>query len=137
MQIARPCSLLLLGASLAAQSRMPPQALPMVPPPVPHPAYAAQPVMNAPSPTPAPPSPGSTAGPAGPSLQPDAPSPAEKAAQEFRDKQVKGRELHQKVDAVLKGVPWFEKLTDASARAASEGKPIFWIQMLGDFDGFA
>jgi len=133
MQIARPCSLLLLGVSLAAQSRMPPQALPVVPPPVPHPAYAAQPAMN----PPAPPSPTSTPAPAGPSVQPEPLSPAEKAAQEFRAQQVKGKELHQKVDAVLKGVPWFEKLDDASARAASAGKPIFWIQMLGDFDGFA
>jgi hypothetical protein len=32
---------------------------------------------------------------------------------------------------------WHEKLSDAKAESAATGKPILWVQALGELDGFA
>jgi hypothetical protein len=129
---------ILFGGALAAQAHMPPpppqpppQHLPLIPPPVEHPAYAAQPLMNPPSPTVATPT-----APKGGGMNEPEKTPAEVAAEEFRKKQVKGAELKKAVDKVLKGLHWYDKLADAKAAAAAAGKPVLWIQALGDVNGF-
>ena len=47
-----------------------------------------------------------------------------------------GRELKAAVTKVLK-LGWNRTLGDAKARSAATGKPILWIQSLGDIGGFA
>jgi hypothetical protein len=110
--------------------QQPPQHLPLIPPPVDHPAYAAQPLMNPSGPASATPT-----APKGGMNEPEK-SPAEAAAEEFRKKQVKGAELKKAVDKLLKGLHWYDKLADAKAVAAAAGKPVLWIQALGDVNGF-
>jgi hypothetical protein len=115
---------------------MPPPALPLVPPPVDHPAYLGQPGLNKAEPAvPMPASPLPDGGPAGPGS--DAPDPAEVRAREFLAKRIEGRDLKKSVDRVLKEVHWYEKLDEARAEAAAQGLPLLWIQALGEVDGFA
>lgn len=122
---------LLLTAPLMAQLQyhFPPPLLPVVPPPVDHPAYAGQPLMNPPKgdeaearPAPARPA---------PARQPEA-----EAAAAFQRQQIKGKELAKRIDKVIKSLHWHEQLVDALAAAAADGKPVLWIQALGDVDGF-
>ena len=42
-----------------------------------------------------------------------------------------------KAVAAVKSLKWHESLGDAKAIAAATGKPILWLQALGDIDGFA
>ena len=113
-----------------------PQALPIVPPPVDHPAYLAQPGMQKELPAPVPAqAEGGGMGPAGPGCP--APDPAEERARAFLEKRIAGRDLRKSVDRVLKGLRWHERIDDAKAEAAARGRPLLWIQALGEVDGFA
>ena len=58
------------------------------------------------------------------------------AAREFRKSRVVGRELSTSIDNVLKSMRWHETLRGARVSSASRGKPILWIQALGDLDGY-
>lgn len=63
--------------------------------------------------------------------------PVVAAAREFQQQRVVGRDLKSSVGRVLGELDWREKLDDARATAAATGKPILWIQALGELDGFA
>jgi hypothetical protein len=104
--------------------------LPMTPPPVDHPALAAQPLINGDNES-------SSRRPA-PS-QPAAPMPACEPAPSDPDTfgpKVAGKDMKKAVAAVKK-LNWLEDLADAKAMSAATGKPILWLQALGDIDGFA
>lgn len=110
----------------------PTHALPLIPPPVQHPAYLGQPGMMDDG--------GSAAAAAGsggaaPSAGTD--DPAAASAHEFLNRRVGGRDLKSAVDRVLKGLDWKHDLLDARAAAVARGVPILWIQSLGDIGGFA
>lgn len=47
----------------------------------------------------------------------------------------KGTEVAKRVDQMLSGVTWHGNFDDAMASAAEEGKPLFWLQMVGKLDG--
>lgn len=112
----------------------PPPALPVVPPPVDHPAYLGQPLMpNGSQPAPAPAGP-VDGGPVGPADEPD---PAEVRAREFLAKRIKGKDLKRAVERVVADLRWHEKLGDAKAASAASGKPLLWVHALGEIDGFA
>lgn len=151
-------TILLLPALLPAQMRpapppprpapMPPAAIPVVAPPVDHPVYGGQPNFprgNGQTPTPKPsPNPGKgprKGGPGGPAVPaapgaPAVPSAEEEAAKAFLGERVAGRDLKKRVKEVRE-LGWVEDLDKARARAAAAGKPVFWVQALGDLDGFA
>jgi hypothetical protein len=59
------------------------------------------------------------------------------AARAFQATRVAGRDLKSSVGRVLGELDWREKLDDARATAAATGKPILWVQALGELDGFA
>lgn len=63
-------------------------------------------------------------------------TPAEQEAENFRRTQVSGRALHEGIRGVTKGLPWFENLAAASRVATMEQKPILWVHLLGELDGF-
>ena len=102
--------------------------MPMVPPPVPHPGLAAQPLANGDAPA-APSSGGASPAPAA-MPEPAAP-PAETAGPKLEGKDLK------KVVAKVKALKWNDSLLDAKARSAATGKPVLLLQALGDIDGFA
>lgn len=134
-----------LAAPLAAQFRAPaaPAApmsggmriggMPMTAPPVPHPALGNQPLFDtsgkrAPQPAPGA---GAPMG-AGPVYGPPAPGPDPAAS----GKKVEGKDLKKAVKKVA-ALHWESKLDEALAQAAATGKPVLWLQALGDIDGFA
>jgi hypothetical protein len=128
------------AGSLAAQINIPPGAMPLVPPPVDHPALLGQPAWTSPpaSERPDPPAPTPGQAPNG-AMNPGGPTgvdPAELRAREFLGKRVAGRDLKDAVDRVGE-LKWHKKLLDARAAAASRGQPILWLQSLGDLEGFA
>ncbi len=45
-----------------------------------------------------------------------------------------GTEVESRVKTLMSGVSWHHDFDDAMARAAEEGKPLFWLQMVGDLD---
>jgi hypothetical protein len=61
---------------------------------------------------------------------------AEAEALAFRQQRVAGRELKVATRRV-NALAWCDDLAVAKAQAAASGKPILWIQGLGDLDGFA
>ena len=63
-------------------------------------------------------------------------TPAEQAAENFRRTQVSGRELHAAIRDVQKSLHWYEDLGAASRVATAQQKPILWIHLLGELDGF-
>src|SRR5262245_16741363 len=117
----------------APAQQMPPPAMTMTPPPATPNTLAAMLQTIAPA---------AAATPAANST-PDCPTPAAPvdpevvAARAFQQTRVAGRDLKSSVGRVLGGLDWREKLEDARATAAATGKPILWIQSLGDLDGFA
>jgi hypothetical protein len=115
----------LLAPLLTAQLT-PLPGVPVVPPPVPHPALAAQPLIadGAPAAVAAEPAPAGAAR-ARPMPHPD-------TVGTKRD----GKELKKAV-AKVKALSWRDSLFDARAMSAATGKPILWLQALGDIDGFA
>lgn len=56
-------------------------------------------------------------------------------ARQFRGPQLKGRRLSRAVNKLTRELPWHRKLEDAASAATEEGKPILWIQLLGDLRG--
>jgi hypothetical protein len=46
----------------------------------------------------------------------------------------KGTEVAKRVDRMLSGVNWHGNFDDAMATAAEQGKPLFWLQMVGNLD---
>jgi len=96
--------------------------MPVVPPPVPHPALGALlGGSRAPSPS------VGCGAPVGPATPPPP---------ETTGVQVTGKELKQAVAAVT-ALEWFDDLAAAKARSAAAGKPILLLQALGDLEGFA
>ena len=66
---------------------------------------------------------------------PEVPEPLQ-AARAFRQTRVQGKDLARSVDKVVKGLRWFESLNGARSVSAQRGRPILWIQGLGDLDGY-
>ncbi|MFY9340858.1 MAG: hypothetical protein WAT39_00120 [Planctomycetota bacterium] len=107
---------------------------PATPPPVDHPALGAQPLFGdgggSRRPTPAP--------------EPDEPDVKDKPGKAKKPKvdpdtfgpKLEGRDMKKAVAAV-KALKWHESLGEAKAISAATGKPILWLQALGDIDGFA
>ncbi len=131
---------LLTGSALAQASRPDvPHALPLIPPPVDHPAALGQPLW--PSSTASQPASAESTQPAqGAPTAAGGKAPCDPAvarAEAFRSKRVDGDELAGAVRHVLDGLDWQENLLDARAIAASTGKPLLWFAALGDLDGFA
>jgi hypothetical protein len=129
-------AIVLLAPFLTAQ-RGPLPGMPMVPPPVPHPALAAQPLFgdsgggSAPAPAPAPaPTRAAPAMPGGGGCAQPAGDP------DTTGVKLEGKGLKKAV-AKVKALAWHESLLDARAMSAATGKPILWLQALGDIDGFA
>lgn len=50
--------------------------------------------------------------------------------------QVSGRDLARRVEAVTQ-LEWLDSLDEARLESAATGKPVLWLQGLGDLDGFA
>jgi len=136
-------TLLLVGVATAQRGPLP--GIPIVPPPVDHPALLAQPLMqrDAQRPAPARPAPSAvpaTAGPAGPSgpADPADPAVAKRAVVDPDTVGVKasGKDLKKAVAKIAK-LHWHERYADAFAASAATGKPVLWLQALGDLEGFA
>lgn len=122
------CALLLLAPFARAQLR-PLPGMPMVPPPVPHPALGAQPLFDGDGPK------APSAGGGGPK-QPGAMPKPQPPAPETVGAKLAGKDMKKAV-AKVKALKWHESLAEAKAIAAATGKPILWLQALGDIDGFA
>ena len=118
-------SALLLLAPFARAQLHPFPGMPMVPPPVPHPALGAQPLFDGDGPR----APGGGGG-AAPGNVPQPPAPETTGAK------LAGKEMKKAV-AKVKALKWHESLAEAKAVSAATGKPILWLQALGDIDGFA
>ena len=63
-------------------------------------------------------------------------SEAKASAVQFRNLKVSGRDLHDAVGKVVKGLDWKSSLMSARREAVKTGKPIVWIQALGDLKGY-
>ena len=63
-------------------------------------------------------------------------SVADASAAAFRNLKVSGRDLHSAVGKVVKGLDWKSSLLSARREAVKTGKPIVWIQALGDLRGY-
>lgn len=131
----------LLLAGVATAQRGPLPGIPLVPPPVSHPALLAQPLMQSNGQRPAPARPAPTAVPANPGPA----GPADPVAAVVKRPVVdpdtvgvkaSGKELSKAVKKVTK-LQWHEKQADAFTASAATGKPVLWLQALGDLDGFA
>lgn len=159
------CSVLVLGAFSVAQNRPlpaptmpppPPKLLPVVPPPVDHPAYAGQPLMPQNKPPadsaadaakprnrggryvpPDGPVPGSAPGaapePARPAVVPSLADEldlvaARAAAAEYLRTRYRGGDLRTRLDVLKKGLDWQPDLEHATVAAAAAGKPVLWLQ---------
>lgn len=123
LSAALAAGVLLVGALAAQRARLP--GLPMTPPPVPHPALARQPLIG------------------GDALSnPLAVALAVKAAEAPKTDpatsgvKLKGRALERAVDRV-KQMSWRDSYRECELNARSTGKPILWLQTLGDLTGFA
>jgi hypothetical protein len=112
---------------LVAQAPLP--GMPMVDPPVSHPGLAAQPLFGGSRPAVA-------ASDPSPAVKPPAGKPMPPAAPDTSGPQRSGKDLKKAVAAVQK-LHWFDKLGDARAKSTATGKPILFIQALGDLEGFA
>ncbi len=63
-------------------------------------------------------------------------SEANASAVEFRNLKVSGRDLHRAVGKVVRELDWKSSLRSAQREAVKTGKPIVWIQALGDLRGY-
>ncbi|MFQ5506484.1 MAG: hypothetical protein ACE5F1_17075 [Planctomycetota bacterium] len=63
-------------------------------------------------------------------------SPEERAAREFRQKQLLGKQVSRAVRKLVRGAKWHRTLRSAAAAAERSGKPILWIQALGTLAGY-
>ena len=134
-----PAAILLLTVTASAQlhSGMPAPlpGIPITPPPVDHPALAAQPLFND----------GGSSSRSSPSTKSDDDDKSDKSDKKAGKKmdpaiagpKVAGRDLSKAVKSVA-ALKWHEKLPTAKAHAVAADKPILWVQALGnDIDGFA
>jgi len=131
-----PAAILFLTVAANAQlhSGMPAPmpGVPMTPPPVDHPALGAQPWFNNEA----------SKAPAEPAKETK--DPAKKSGKKVKDPdpavagpKVAGRDLKKAVDAV-KTLKWCNSLAAARDHAGASGKPVLWLQALGEkIDGFA
>ena len=46
-----------------------------------------------------------------------------------------GTEVVQRVETMFSGINWHGDFEQAMAQAAEEGKPLFWLQVVGKLDG--
>lgn len=115
----------LLGAAAAQGMPSPLPGLPMTPPPVDHPALAAQPLMQDDSPAR-----GGGGGAAAPAKAQPMPDPATVGPK------LAGKDLKKAVGKVA-DLKWHGKLGAARADAAASDKPILWLYALGELEGFA
>ena len=134
-----PAAILFLTVTANAQLRSggfaPLPGIPVVPPPVDHPALGAQPWFND-TETKSTPEPEQE--------DKEDKEPGKKAGRKNNDPdpaiagpQVAGRDLKKAVKAVA-ALKWYENLPTVRAHAAAADKPILWLQALGsDIDGFA
>jgi len=123
--------------ALPAPAPMPPHAMPVTPPPVEPMTWAAVALQTAaPAPAAMPAAKGAKGAEDGATAAPPV-DPEIVAARAFQQTKVAGRDLKASVGRVLGGLDWRDDLLDARATAAATGKPILWIQSLGDLDGFA
>lgn len=63
-------------------------------------------------------------------------SVADASAVAFRNLKVSGRDLQRAVGKVVKELDWKSTLRSAQREAMKTGKPIVWIQALGDLRGY-
>lgn len=128
-------SALLLLAPFARAQLRPLPGMPMVSPPVPHPALGAQPPFDGDGPKAPSAGGGGGGGPAGPKQPGNVAKPMPPAPETVGAK-LAGKDMKKAV-AKVKALKWHESLAEAKAIAAATGKPILWLQALGDIDGFA
>ncbi|MCA8941783.1 MAG: hypothetical protein KDB80_04420 [Planctomycetes bacterium] len=57
--------------------------------------------------------------------------------QEFLATRVAGVDLSRSVKRVVTELEWHKRLSTAQIEAQKTGKPILWLQLLGDLDGYA
>ena len=57
-------------------------------------------------------------------------------ARAFRKLEVPGEEVVRNAERLTTELRWHASLAEARATAAREGKPVLWIQALGDLEGF-
>lgn len=117
-------SALLLLAPVAFAQRQPLPGIPMTPPPVNHPGLLGQPLFGD----------SSRPGPSGPAVSGG--GQVDPAAADTRGPKLDGKNLKKAV-AKVKALHWLDSLTEAKVKSAATGKPILWLQALGDIDGFA
>ena len=60
----------------------------------------------------------------------------ERSARSFRRLKVPGTEVAENVRKLTKELHWHKTLASALAAGRTKGKPVLWIQALGDIDGF-
>lgn len=58
------------------------------------------------------------------------------SGQRFKGTKVDGRDLKRAVEKVTEELKWHKKLSSAQQAAKQTGKPILWLQLLGDLDGY-
>jgi hypothetical protein len=102
---------------------------PMTPPPVDHPALGAQPGFGGDAPRP-------SGGGGGGGGQKGAPQPRPAPPEDTVGAKLGGRDL-KKVVAKVTALKWGKSLEEAFVQSAATGKPVLWLQALGDIDGFA
>ena len=61
---------------------------------------------------------------------------AKVSAKGFRNLKVSGRDLKRAVGKVVRELDWKQTLRSAQKQAVKTGKPIVWIQALGDLRGY-
>ena len=123
-------AVLVLASAATAQMRGALPGTPMTAPPASSPALAAQPLCDIGSPTRL----QTSSPPPGPATCNPAPQPAPDPA--LAGPQIGGKDLKKAV-AKVQTLQWHESLPEARALAAATGKPILWLQALGDLEGFA
>lgn len=60
-----------------------------------------------------------------------------KEAKKFRKLEVDGAQVAANVEKLRAELTWHDSLEEALAAAAAEGKPLLWIQALGELDGYS
>ncbi|MCA8964054.1 MAG: hypothetical protein H6838_01475 [Planctomycetes bacterium] len=126
----RPILIVALALVSTALAQRPMRGLPMTPPPTPHPGLVGQPLIGPTGgmtggETRSTPAPAAGCMPSGRAVDPDT-----------TGVKLQGKALAAAVKKVTK-LEWFDDFDDAKIESAATGKPIFWIQALGDIDGFA
>lgn len=61
---------------------------------------------------------------------------AVKGARQFRRLEVAGEDVARNVEEMTTRLRWHKQLKSALRSGREQGKPIVWIQALGDIDGF-